>query len=106
MTRDELRQHDGRDGRKAYVAVNGYIYDFTASKLWLDGDHQGAHQAGCDLTDALQKAPHVRAVIERFPVVGKLEETVVATEKKNKKVTILVLIVAALLVAAVIALTL
>lgn len=74
MTREELAQHDGREGRKAYVAVNGNIYDFTDSKMWQNGDHQGAHQAGCDLTEALQNAPHVRAVIERFPVVGRLEE--------------------------------
>lgn len=74
MTPEELARHDGRDGRKAYVAVNGHIYDFTDSKMWQNGDHQGAHQAGCDLTEALQNAPHVRAVIERFPVVGKLEE--------------------------------
>lgn len=72
MTREELAYYDGREGRKAYVAVNDTIYDVTASPLWANGDHQGSHQAGEDLTDELQAAPHVRAVIERFPVVGKL----------------------------------
>ena len=83
MTRDELSKYDGRDGRPAYVAVNGKVYDFTASKLWPGGDHQGAHQAGCDLTDALQKAPHVRAVIERFPVVGTLDSAAQEPFQKN-----------------------
>ena len=74
MTREELSEYDGREGRKAYGAVNGVIYDFSESAMWVDGDHQGLHQAGRDLTDELKEAPHVRAVVERFPVVGKLEE--------------------------------
>lgn len=74
MTREELAQNDGREGRKAYVAVKGTVYDFTGSKLWPDGDHETVHQAGQDLTEELKSAPHVRAVIERFPVVGKLEK--------------------------------
>lgn len=73
MTGAELSRFDGRDGRPAYVAVSGKIYDVSASPLWRGGDHQGAHQAGQDLTEELKKAPHVRAVIERFPVVGELE---------------------------------
>lgn len=75
MTGEELAQNDGRDGRKAYVAVNGTIYDFSESTMWVGGDHQGSHQAGHDLTDELKDAPHVRAVIERFPVIGRLEES-------------------------------
>jgi predicted heme/steroid binding protein len=76
MTREELAGYDGREGRPAYVAVNGKIYDFTGSKLWRAGDHMQKHQAGQDLTEALLNAPHVRAVVERFPVVGRLEEPV------------------------------
>jgi len=41
MTKTELAKHDGRDGRPAYVAVNGTIYDGSASPLWQGGDHQG-----------------------------------------------------------------
>jgi predicted heme/steroid binding protein len=74
MTREELAGYDGREGRPAYVAVNGRIYDFTDSWLWKAGNHMQQHQAGQDLTEALLKAPHVRAVVERFPVVGRLEE--------------------------------
>jgi predicted heme/steroid binding protein len=58
------------------VAVNGKIYDFTGSKLWAGGIHLQQHQAGQDLTEALMQAPHVRAVVERFPVVGQIEEPV------------------------------
>jgi predicted heme/steroid binding protein len=79
MTSKELAEFDGRDGRKAYVAVNGKIYDVSASPLWEKGDHQGAHQAGTDLTEELKTAPHVRSVIERFPVVAQLTDPVANT---------------------------
>ena len=101
MTREELAQHDGRDVRKAYVAVNGNIYDFTESSMWVGGDHQGAHQAGCDLTEELKSAPHVRTVIERFPLVGKLEESAPVSESSGSGKTIGIVI--AVIVIAVIA---
>jgi predicted heme/steroid binding protein len=78
MTREELAGYDGREGRRAYVAVSGKIYDLTGSPMWPGGSHAGLHQAGEDLTAALAKAPHVRAVVERFPVAGDLVEPVVA----------------------------
>ncbi len=73
MTHKELAEFDGRNGRAAYVAVGGTIYDVTASPRWKEGAHEGVHQAGADLTEALATAPHVKAVLERFPVVGQLE---------------------------------
>lgn len=81
MTKEELAKFDGRAGQPAYVAVSGTIYDVSSSKLWTDGNHMNAHQAGQDLTEALKGAPHVRAVVERFPVIGSLEAPV---EKKKK----------------------
>ncbi len=82
MTKQELAKFDGREGRKAYVAVSGKIYDVTESALWEHGDHQGLHAAGGDLTEELKSAPHVRSVIERFPVVGTLEEPPPPKKKK------------------------
>ena len=101
MTKTELAKFDGRDGRPAYVAVNGTIYDISASPLWKDGDHQGAHQAGADLSEALKGAPHVRAVVERFPVVGHVEEEPVPKAGGPGKGVVIAVIVAALLLLAV-----
>jgi predicted heme/steroid binding protein len=74
MTRAELAGYDGRGGRRAYIAVNGTIYDVTDSPHWQGGLHPPDHQAGQDLTEELLKAPHVRAVVERYPVVGSLTQ--------------------------------
>ena len=74
MTLEELAGTDGQDGRRAYIAVNGTIYDVTESPRWQNGMHPPDHKAGQDLTEELTKAPHVRSVVERFPVVGQLEE--------------------------------
>lgn len=102
MNRTELAKHDGRDGRRAYVAVSGTIYDVSASPLWRHGDHQGAHQAGADLTEELKGAPHVRAVVERFPVVGRLEEEAApAKGASSGKGIIIAIITAAILLLAV-----
>ena len=97
MTRSELAKHDGRDGRPAYIAVSGTVYDVTASPLWPGGDHQGAHQAGQDLTEELKSAPHVRAVVERFPVVGHLEEAPPPKAAGSGKGVIIAVIIAAVL---------
>ena len=98
MTLAELAQNNGRDGRPAYVAVNGTIYDVTASPRWQDGLHPPDHQAGQDLTEELAAAPHVRAVVERFPVVGTLEaEAPEQTAGGSGKITIGIILVAVIL---------
>lgn len=74
MTLAELASYNGQNGRRAYIAVNGTIYDVTDSPRWENGLHPPDHQAGRDMTEELAKAPHVRAVVERFPVIGRLEE--------------------------------
>jgi len=101
MTLAELAQNHGRDGSPAFVAVNGTIYDVTGSSHWQNGLHPPDHQAGQDLTEELASAPHVRAVVERFPVVGTLEpEVPVQTTGGNGK--IIIGIIAALAIALVI----
>jgi predicted heme/steroid binding protein len=92
MTREELRQFDGREGRRALIAVNGKIYDVTASERWRGGLHEGEHSAGTDLTEELWQAPHVRAVVERFPVVDTLQEAVQAAPRRMPVVIFAVLL--------------
>ena len=74
FTLEELAEYDGRDGRPAYVAVDGLVYDFTELERWAGGEHFG-YQAGTDLTEALhEESPHGDRVMDRAPVVGRLAE--------------------------------
>ena len=98
MTLAELAQNNGREGKPAYVAVNGTIYDVTASPRWQNGLHPPDHHAGQDLTEELAAAPHVRAVVERFPVVGTLEaEAPVQTAAGSSKITLGIIVAAVIL---------
>ncbi len=70
FTRGELVRCDGKEGRAAYIAYQGKVYDVTASFLWKGGRHQALHEAGRDLTTALAEAPHGSDLLARVPVVG------------------------------------
>ena len=74
LTLEQLKQFDGLDGRKAYIAVNGVIYDVTDSFRWRSGTHNG-FRAGQDLTnEILRDSPHGISVLSRMPVVGRIIE--------------------------------
>ncbi len=72
MTSAELAACDGKEGRPAYFAYHGLIYDATKSALWKQGQHMARHSAGMDLSEALKLAPHEEDRVLRLPVVGKL----------------------------------
>lgn len=74
FTLEELKQYDGREGRPAYIAFKGKVYDVTESFLWVDGDHQGQHAAGRDLTSEISLAPHGEETLERVKIVGVLAQ--------------------------------
>lgn len=75
LSLEELAQHDGKEGRASYFAYQGIIYDATDSPLWKKGSHMGRHQAGCDLTDALEQAPHEEDKVLSLPRIGMLLST-------------------------------
>ena len=71
FTIQELSKFNGKNGNPAYVGYKGKVYDVTESYQWGDGDHLG-HEAGKDLTDQMEIAPHADDVLERMKVVGEL----------------------------------
>ncbi len=69
FTADELAKNDGKDGRPAYFAYEGKVYDVTNSPTWKLGNHFGI-QAGQDLTGKMDGAPHGIEVFVGLQVVG------------------------------------
>lgn len=72
FTLADLVSFDGEEGRPAYFAFKGKIYDVSNNKLWKNGNHMKRHQAGVDLTDILSQAPHGEDKILAMPEVGRL----------------------------------
>lgn len=71
FTEEELKKYDGKNGL-AYIAYRGKVYDVSESYHWRKGIHHAAHRAGCNLTAALEQAPHDPDLLDKFPIVGKL----------------------------------
>ena len=74
FSKDELARCDGKDGRPAYIACQGKVYDVSDSYHWRSGRHHAMHSAGVDLTDSLREAPHGANLLDRVSVIGILEE--------------------------------
>ncbi len=82
MTVSELKSYDGKNGARAYIAYKSIVYDVTQSSFWQEGEHQGIHSAGVDLTSALAGAPHGDEVFKEFPVVATLQSEEPTTKKE------------------------
>jgi predicted heme/steroid binding protein/uncharacterized membrane protein len=67
-------EFNGEEGRPVYVAFKGKVYDVSNSRFWTDGEHQGRHSAGNDLTECVLNAPHGEERLMKFEVVGEFFE--------------------------------
>jgi len=74
FTREELAEANGKADRPTLVAVDGKVYDVSASRMWREGRHVNTHEAGADLSHGFEAAPHGREVLERFEQVGTIAE--------------------------------
>jgi predicted heme/steroid binding protein len=76
FTLAELAAHDGREGRPAYAAVDGIVYDLSPSQFWSGGEHAVCDlsaRAGRDLSDEITLAPsYMRSMLAGMPQVGTL----------------------------------
>jgi predicted heme/steroid binding protein len=74
FTAEELAYYDGGEGRPAYVAVNGNVYDVSMVLRWAGGTHFGLHAGqdlsgefmGCHLgiTERLDSLPKIGVLLE------------------------------------------
>lgn len=72
FTIEELAYYDGKNGRPAYVAVNGIVYDVTNNRAWAAATHFGL-TAGKDYTQEFASC-HAgqQSILATLPVVGRL----------------------------------
>jgi len=68
-----LAECDGTAGKPSCIAVDGVVYDVSASRLWKGGLHMKRHRAGGDLSADLAAAPHGREVLEKVVRAGVLK---------------------------------
>lgn len=73
FTLEELSQYDGKNGRAAYVAIGGVVYDVTSEKLWVNGIHLGV-SAGKDLTSQYKTCHKNNNILEKLRKVGVLRK--------------------------------
>jgi predicted heme/steroid binding protein len=69
FTMEEIAQFDGKDGRPAYIVVDGVVYDVTNVRQWASGIHFG-FEPGADVTEALAAAPHGANQLDNAEIVG------------------------------------
>lgn len=69
FTAESLKNYDGKNGRPAYIAVDGIVYDVTNNSHWTNGDHHGL-TAGQALSKDILKSPHGHSILHRINKVG------------------------------------
>jgi predicted heme/steroid binding protein len=72
FTLQQLAQYDGQNGNKAYIAVDGVVYDVTEVAVWDHKLHTGRFIAGKDYSAELKKAPHGASMLSQAKKVGVL----------------------------------
>lgn len=71
MTLEELAEFNGKNGKPAYVAVNGMIYDVTNNAAWAAATHFGL-TAGRDLTSEFASCHADQQILSQLKLIGKL----------------------------------
>jgi len=74
FTAEEIASFNGKDGQKAYVVYDGYVYDVTEHPQWQSGSH-GGNMAGTDITENLKDvAAHGISKLGEVEKIGKIAE--------------------------------
>ncbi|ADL50051.1 cytochrome b5 domain-containing protein [Clostridium cellulovorans] len=74
FTLEELAQYDGSNGKSAYVAIKGIVYDVTKEPTWEGAEHFNI-KAGKDLTKQFDSCHGEIELLHDVPKVGVLIES-------------------------------
>lgn len=74
FTKSSLSEFNGKDGKAAYIAIEGVVYDVSDEPMWMNGIHQGRFEAGQDLTEEMKNAPHGFSKLGQLNKVGIYED--------------------------------
>ena len=73
FTIEELKKYDGSNGKPAYVAVNGIVYDVSFESTWGGGTHFGLY-SGKDLSNEfLGCHKGIKEVLNKLPKIGTIK---------------------------------
>lgn len=86
MTKEQLKEFNGKDGKPAYIGYKGKVYDISKSDFWAGGEHMGRFKAGEDLTDSIDMSPHGEKNVFRFEAVDTLEDGI--TQEANTETVV------------------
>jgi predicted heme/steroid binding protein len=70
---ESLAKYNGKDGMRAYVAVDGLVYDVTDVAAW-QSPHAGRFEPGKDYSEEIKQSPHGKKNLEGLEIVGEYEE--------------------------------
>lgn len=70
LTLEELAKYDGKNGKPAYIAVNGIIYDVTNEEIFKQSPHNSLN-LGSDITKEFNGCHNENeSILAKLPIVG------------------------------------
>jgi membrane-associated progesterone receptor component len=72
FTIEELGSNNGKNGRPAYVAVNGIVYDVTNNRAWAAATHFGLTSGKVYTQEFASCHAGQQSILTTLPVVGRL----------------------------------
>jgi predicted heme/steroid binding protein len=66
----ELAYYNGTNGKPAWIAVYGKIYNVTNETAWRNGIHRGIAMGGTDATAFFESSPHSLSILNTMSHIG------------------------------------
>ncbi|MFT8351289.1 heme/steroid-binding protein [Clostridium saccharoperbutylacetonicum] len=81
---EELEQYDGKNGKPAYISIEGIVYDISNESIFEERKNKGS-LARKDLAELFSLSLKINTIINRAPVVGVIRDDSYAERKISTK---------------------